>query len=194
MATVAAERLMTAEEFLALPTDDSVERMLIRGEVWEKPMTRRNRFHSGTEAAVAYLLTAWLRTRPQPRGRVFSGEAGVRLTRDPDSIVGIDVAYFSPEQLRSAESADTTLLVGPPTLAVEILSPSDRIDEIQAKLDEYLGAGVPIVWVVDPHFKAVTVYRPGQGPVTLHGEALMQDETHLPGFRVAVAELFPEDG
>lgn len=192
MATVAPTRLMTTEEFLALPTDDGMERMLIRGEVWEKPMTRRNKFHSRLESLIAQLLRNWNDSRPAPRGDVYSGEAGVRLTQDPDSTFGIDVVYLSAERL-AEQTDETTLLVGPPTLAVEILSPSDRIEEIQAKLDEYLASGVPVVWVVDPHFKAVTVYRPGKGPETLHGEALLEDEAHLPGFRVAVRELFPKD-
>lgn len=73
---------------------------------------------------------------------------------------------------------------------MEILSPSDKVEEIQAKLDEYVAAGVPVVWVVDPHFKTVTVYRPDRGPELLHGSAVLAEETHLPGFGVAVAELF----
>ena len=55
--------LMTAEEFLALP-DDGMERDLIRGEIREKPMTRRNRDHSGVEAKIAALLIIWLLQQP----------------------------------------------------------------------------------------------------------------------------------
>lgn len=192
MASVAQPRLMTAEEFLALPEEDGVERMLIRGELWEKPITRRNRFHTETEALITYYLLAWVRSQPRPRGKVHSGEVGVRLRRTPDTTFGIDAVYYSPDRAISAQGDDTTLLDGPPTLAVEILSPSDKVEDIQVKLDEYLAAGVPVVWVVDPHFKTVTIYRPGRGPELLHGQATLTDETHLPGFKVAVADLFPE--
>ena len=190
MSVAAPTRPMTIEEFLALPTDDGIERMLIRGEVWEKPMTRRNRFHARLESLISHLLRSWSNSRPEPRGEVYSGEAGVRLTQAPPSVYGIDVVYLSAERLAS-QPDDTTLLDGPPTLAVEILSPSDKIEEIQAKLDEYLTAGVPVAWVVDPHFKTVTVYRPDRGPEMLHGDAVLTDQTHLPGFAVAVTELFP---
>jgi hypothetical protein len=73
MGTVAPPRRMTAEEFLSLPTDDGVERMLIRGEVWEKPLTRRNRFHAATESLIAHLLWAWVRSRPRPKGKSLFG-------------------------------------------------------------------------------------------------------------------------
>src|SRR5829696_2645871 len=88
--------LMTTEELLALPQAD-VERQLIRGELREKRITRRNRRHSRTEANLAYFLGHWLRQQPEPRGEVLDGEAGFRLRRDPDTTVGIDVAYISAE-------------------------------------------------------------------------------------------------
>src|SRR5689334_12335938 len=92
-----AEKLMTAEEFLALP-DDGVERWLIRGQLWEAgQVTKRNRYHSRVMTCVAYALEHWLRTRPEPRGQVVVGEAGFLLRKNPDSTVGIDVAYVSPE-------------------------------------------------------------------------------------------------
>jgi hypothetical protein len=53
-------KLMTAEEFLALP-DDGVDRELIEGELKERGMTYRNRFHSGIEANVVFSLKLWLR-------------------------------------------------------------------------------------------------------------------------------------
>jgi Uma2 family endonuclease len=190
METAAPARLMTTEEFLALPEDDGVERMLIRGEVWERTMTRRNKFHARLESVIAKLIGNWNDSRPAPRGEVYSGEAGVRLSRNPDSTFGIDVVYLSAERLKE-QSDETTLLVGPPTLAVEILSPSDRIEDVQVKIDVYLAAGVPVVWLADPHFQTVTVYRPRRGPEMLHGDAVLTDDEHLPGLEIAVANLFP---
>src|SRR6516164_11669467 len=126
-------------------------------------MTVRNQDHSELTAAVAHFLDAWRRTQPAPRGRVACGEAGVRLRRTPDSTVGIDVAYYTAEVARRNEGT-TTLIDGAPVLAVEVLSPNDVIWEINEKIDEYLDAGVLVVWVVDPHDRTVTVYRPGGRP------------------------------
>lgn len=188
MATATSERLMTADEFLALP-DDGTERMLIRGHLWEKPMTKRNRWHSSAEARIVHLIWVWLETRPSPRGEVYSGEAGFRIRRNPDTIVGINVAYVSHE-VASRDPDDTRLVDGPPVLAVEILSPNDKQEEIAAKVDGYLEAGVPLVWVVDPHFKTVTVHRPGGRPEMYSGDDELSGQSHLPEFRTRVGQIF----
>ena len=67
--------LLTTEQFLALP-DDGIERSLIRGEMREKPMTRRNRFHTFVVTRVARILDQWLHSQPTPCGEVHTGEAG----------------------------------------------------------------------------------------------------------------------
>jgi hypothetical protein len=53
------KRTMTAEEFLALP-EDGIDRELIRGELRERGMTYRNRFHSKVEANIVFELKLWL--------------------------------------------------------------------------------------------------------------------------------------
>jgi Uma2 family endonuclease len=189
MSTAAPEKLMSVEEFLALPEDEGKDRMLIRGQLWEKPMTRRNRWHSKTEARIAGLLDRWLQSQPAPRGEIYSGEAGVLLRRDPDTVVGIDVCYVAPE-VADKDSEDTRLIDGAPILAVEILSPSDKQEEITAKVDEYLAAGVKLVWVVDPHFKTVVVHEPAKQPKMFAGEDELLGDPHLPGFRTSVSAIF----
>src|SRR4051812_6700167 len=94
MATAATPTLMTTEELLALPRDN-VDRWLIRGQLREKEMTVRNRWHSRIMARIVQLLLNWLDQQPEPRGQILCGEAGVRLRRDPDTAVGIDVVYIS---------------------------------------------------------------------------------------------------
>lgn len=186
--------LMTAEEFLALPDEPGVDRWLIRGQLRErryedKTMTYRNRWHSATEARIAYLLWEWLQRQSKPRGMVYSGEAGCRLHRNVDSVVGIDVMYVSAE-LAAQQSEKTTVIDGIPTLAVEILSPSDRTEDIEEKVGEYLRVGVPLVWVVSTRFRTVTVFRPGAEPELFNVRQEISGEPHLPGFRVPVAEIF----
>ena len=96
MSTAEAVRWMTMEEMLALP-EDGVDRELIRGELRERPLTRRNRRHSSVENRVGQILANWLDSQPEPRGRIVSEEAGFRLARNPDVAVGIDVAYVSAD-------------------------------------------------------------------------------------------------
>jgi Uma2 family endonuclease len=181
-----ATQLMTTGELLALP-DDGIERELIRGGLREKPATRKRRLQARTEASIAGLIGHWLETAPG--GTVYSGEVGCILRRDPDSTVGIDVAFLSSEQ-ESAQADATTSLEGPPTLAVEILSPSDKHERITEKVDEYLNCGVELVWVVDPHFRTVTVHRRDAAPELFNENQNLIAEPHLPGFDVAVREIF----
>ena len=147
-----APPLMTTKELLAMP-DDGVERWLYFGQLREKrdsEMTRRNRFHSEIMSRVTTAIESWNRSRTVPPGHVLCGEAGFILIRNPDLTVGVDVAFVSAEVM-SQQTDDTTFVEGIPTLIVEILSPSDTVEEIDEKLDGYRRAGVPIVWVIDPH-------------------------------------------
>jgi Uma2 family endonuclease len=179
--------LMTADELQALP-EDGIDRELIRGQLRERPMTRRNRWHSSVESLICRMLGNWLANQPEPRGQVVSGEAGFLLSRNPDTAVGIDVAYVSPEVATAEPSAP--YFPGPPVLAVEILSPSDKQEEIDEKIQLYMETGVPIVWVVHPRFKTITVYQPNAEPKMFSGKAELTAEPHLPGLRISLPDLF----
>ncbi len=182
---------MTTEELLALP-DDGAERWLIRGELREIPGTvrnRRHRWHGRIMTRVAKFLDNWLDNQPEPRGSVLCGEAGCRLRRNPDTTVGIDVVYIGAA-LAASDPQDTTLIDSVPVLVVEVLSPSDVQEQIDDKIDSYLQAGVPLVWVIDPHDRTVLIYRPEQEPELVNVRQELSAEPHLPGFRVPVAQLF----
>jgi Uma2 family endonuclease len=179
---------MTTEELLALP-EDGVERWLIRGHLREKPMTVRNRVHSRIMVRVSHLLESWLERQPEPRGSVLCGEAGCRLRRDPDTTVGIDVVYVAAD-VAAHVSDETTLIDGVPVLVVEILSPNDTQEEIHEKINDYLGAGVALVWIIDPYDRTVRIYRPGTEPELVNVRQELSGEPHLPGFRVPADQLF----
>ena len=198
MATATLSRLMTTKELLAIP-EDGTERWLINGELREKPhsngalrekpMTVRNRLHSKVMVSVATCIKNWRDSQLEPRGDVLCGEAGVRLTRDPDTTVGVDVVYISPELL-ARQTDETTLIDGVPLLAVEILSPNDTIDEIHEKVTTYLSAGVALVWIVDPYARTVTIYQPNARPSLVNEGQELRGDPVLSGFRVALGELF----
>ena len=179
---------MTVEEFLALP-DDGVERMLIDGVVRELGMTLRRWRHGDVQANITSLLKTWLWARPRPRGRVLDGDVGFRLATG--TLVGVDVAHVSPE-LAAATPESQAIFRGAPTLAVEVLSPSDKQEDIDDKVAAYLAAGVPHVWVVQPRFRTITVYRPDALPSFYNVGDEIDAEPHLPGFLAAVATIFED--
>ncbi len=187
MSTVASER-MSLDEFHALPDDPAVDRMLLFGELVERPMTKRNRWHAGCEAAIVHLLEAWNRSQSPRPGKVFSGEAGCDLPV-VDSGVGIDVAFFSNDVL-DAQDEESPYIVGPPVLAVEILSLSDTVEDLHKKVKAYLQAGVKLVWVVDPYDRTVTVHRPSKPPEMLVTGQAIEGGSDVPGLSVAIDETF----
>ena len=188
MSSVVTPAQVTIEEFLALP-DDGVERDLIYGQVREYGMTKRNRRHSKIEAHIVGYLHAWVQKNEPPRGAVHSGEVGCILSRDPSIVVGIDAAYFAAESAQEMTD-ETSMIIGPPVLAVEVLSPYDTIRDLDEKVTIYLKYGVALVWIVNPDFQTVTVFRPDAAPVLFNATQQLTAEPHLPGFSVPVAALF----
>ncbi len=78
-----------------------------------------------------------------------------------------------------------------PDLAVEVTSPNDEVDELELKLADYRSAGVPLVWVVIPAVRLVRVLRLDGSVAHLRPGDTLDGGTVLPGFAVAVADLFP---
>ena len=183
-------RKMTIDEFLALP-DDGVDRMLLDGELWEMgEMTVRGHLHGEIAANIAFWLIGWNKTQPRPRGKVSVGDAGFRLVRGDASVVGPDVAYASAE-LIGRTTNEMVFYDGSPILAVEVLSRSDTQETIITKIHKYLQAGV-VVWEVDPEFQHVRVHRPGLPVESYNITQELVGDPYMPGFRVAVAELFAD--
>jgi Uma2 family endonuclease len=77
-----------------------------------------------------------------------------------------------------------------PDLAVEVLSPSDRMADALAKIAMYLDAGVRLVWLVDPASQTVTIFRPDAIPARLGAGEILDGGNVLPGFTVPVTEIF----
>lgn len=183
----APRRQMSVEEFLALP-DNGVDRDLVRGELREWGMTVRNRSHSITATRLIIVLGQWWAEIMAGRGELHSGEVGCYLEAG-GTLVGIDVAYFDQAAI-DRQPPDRKLLIGPPVLAVEVLSPNDTVEKVKAKQHEYLSAGVQQLWVVDPYDRVVVVHRPQQLPVLYTQRDELLGEPELPGLRVVVGAIF----
>jgi Uma2 family endonuclease len=174
--------------------DDGIERWIINGELREasgggEAVTVRNSLHSFVMAEIVRVLGNWRRTQPPPRGKVYCGEAGIKLQWNPEITVGADVAYASAELL-AKQSGSTTLIEGVPELLVEILSPNDTVEQIDEKIDAYLDAGIALVWIIDPRRRTAMIYQPGKQPRLVTENDDLEGGDVLPGFSVRFAELF----
>ena len=182
---------MTEEQFLSLPDREGIERELIRGELRERPESIRDFAHGVLTASIGCRITLWLDEQPRPRGRCLAGPVAIRLRRDPTTIVGADIAYISAGSV-PRDPHQALYVDGPPALAIEILSPNDTNEIITDKIEVYLDAGVPLVWLVEPRYSTVTVYRPDAKPQLFNADQEITAGPSLPGFRVAVADLFED--
>lgn len=77
-----------------------------------------------------------------------------------------------------------------PDFVVELRSPSDRLSELQAKMQEYIDNGALLGWLLDPQDRRVYVYRPHRPIEILDGPAELRGDPILPGFVLAVREVW----
>jgi Uma2 family endonuclease len=121
-------------------------------------------------------------------GTVCCNDTGFITERDPDTVRGADVAFWTKEKLPELPKVYIEVL---PDLAVEVVSPDDHFSRIQKKVLHYLTKGVRLLWVVDPEDRSITVYRPDK-PLRILGESdTLSGEEILPGFTCRVADLLP---
>lgn len=177
-------KLLTAEEF-AVRSDLKPYTELVKGEVIDVPPPSYN--HGKICFKVAFALGQHV--VPRELGEVVTNDSGVVTERDPDTVRGADVAYFSYQRLPK----DATPRVYPdvaPELVFEVMSPDDVFRDLMDKVDEYLAAGVSLVFVIDPGREQAVLYEKGKLG-TVFGRA---DEMTFPGvlpeLRIPVGPLF----
>jgi len=123
-------------------------------------------------------------------GYAFGTDVGFVLFADRRTMRAPNASFVLRERLPEAGPAQRTFLPFPPDIAVEVLSPSDRLSEALEKVTMYLKAGVRLVWLADPDRKTVTVFTPDVPPFTLGVGDTLDGGDVLPELRIAVAGLF----
>lgn len=118
------------------------------------------------------------------------GEIGVILRRYPDHLRGPDAAFLTTAQLPPLVSPEG-YLVTIPELVVEVRSKNDTQPEIDAKVADYLAAGVVLVWIADPDARTVTAYQSNQPPAVFSAADTLTALPVIPGFAVPVGDLLP---
>lgn len=77
-----------------------------------------------------------------------------------------------------------------PDFVVELLSPSDDLGEIQAKLREYIASGARLGWLIDPDRRRVDVYRPGRPPEMVVNPVTLAGDPEMPGLVIDLTRIF----
>jgi Uma2 family endonuclease len=146
------------------------------------------------EVWLATALTEWLRglARQHHLGRavqemLFDLGATIQRKRRPD-VAFVSYDRWPPQQRVPRTEAWNVV----PNLAVEIVSPTDRADDLMNKVTEYFCAGVERVWVIFPAQEHVYVYESPTAVRILTRADALQDEPLLPGFRLPLAAFFDD--
>jgi Uma2 family endonuclease len=172
---------VTLEEFKRL-RHDGYKAELVNGEVKMSPAGLR---HERIGVKLIMLLERFLET--QPLGHVYGSSAGYTLLNG--DVRSPDVSFVTLTRLPGGRDPDDYAEF-PPDLAVEILSPHDRVRDLNDRLAEYFDFGVRLVWVLDPKRQTVTVYRSWADAHTLRADELLDGGDVLPGFAGRVGEIF----
>jgi Uma2 family endonuclease len=177
--------LVTAEEFEKHrpPDDDPYE--LVQGRIVR--MSPPGFDHGRIAANVLLRIGSYVR---QHDLGVVVTEIGVKLASNPDTVRGPDVAFVRKGRV-PVPPESRRFLNEPVDLAVEVLSPDDRRSDVREKVDDYLSHGVPLVLVIDPATRTVTIHRRLTAPVTFVSDDDRIDLGDvIPGFSCTVREVF----
>lgn len=183
--TAIQSRTYTPADLLRMPDASGVE--LVNGELVEKPVSVLSALVEGTVYA-------------KIRNHCDAHQLGIALTASngiqcfpnhPTKVRKPDVVFVRRDRF-SRENLLEGFLSIPPDLAVEVISSHDEFGEVTEKIEEYLAAGIPLVWVVDPENEIVLIHRKDGTVTKLHKQDELSGEDILPGFRCKVVELFPE--
>jgi len=176
--------LMTAAEVLRMPNPNDLRMELIRGELLT--MAPAGFDQGATGGTLHVLLGSYVRAHRL--GVVLTSDTGYIFTTDPDTMRCPDTSFFSSARIPKEPAMG--FFPGAPDLAVEVISPSDKFEEVEEKVEDYLSVGAQLLWVVSPRRKTVTVYRPGAQPERRGVNDTLSGEDVVPGFTVQVADIF----
>ena len=187
----AGEKLFTVEEFCDLPEEvtggcELIDGRIVKKHVWEgeeKGMTPAMYNHSRVLGRAGRRLGGFAEAHelgemlPEPTFLV--GVSGERI-RKPD------LALVAGEPPVTAEAIYSLI----PVFAIEIISPNSTAIDMFNKVEEYLAAGVQLVWQMFPEARTVIAFWSDRTVVFRPGDTITA-EPALPGFSCPVTDLFP---
>jgi Uma2 family endonuclease len=183
--STATQKLITAEDFFRMPQPaDGSQQELVRGVIVTMPPPGGR--HGVCCSKIVRRLGNFV--EDNRLGTITSNDTGFVSERDPDTVRGPDVAFWTKERLPEVPEGYIEVA---PDLVVEVVSPSDHYSRVQNKVRHYLTRGVRMVWVVDPEDRSVTVYRSWKQATILGDNDAVAGEDVVPGYSCKVADLFP---
>lgn len=136
---------------------------------------------------LAFQIKLW--NKQNKLGKAFDSSTGFKLSngavRSPD-VSWVAIAQWNSltkQQQRKFAPID-------PDFALELMSPTDDLNELQSKMKEYLSCGVKLGWLINPDAKQVEIYRQGREKEVLYNPEILSGEAIMPGLTVSLTEIF----
>lgn len=182
--TEAVRTRVTADEFFQMSFNDG-KAELVRGEVIRMSPT------GGEHGVVAMRIGArlWAHVEARKLGEVCAAETGFIVARDPDTVRAPDAAFISKERIGDIPRPKKFWPFAP-DLAVEVISPSDTAEEVEAKVREWFAGGTRMVWVLYPTPGTIHVYHSPTSARVLEQTDTLTGNDVVPGFSCLVADMF----
>lgn len=186
--SIVREGTYTADEILRMPEAEYCD--LINGQLVEpNPSVLASWVAGGIMRRIADAI------EEKRAGWVFSCGVSYQcfdhLENDPQRVRRPDVSFIRWDRLPGGLRREECHERNSPELTVEVVTPDDLASEVKEKVRDWLGAGVPEVWVVNPLTRTVAVLRPDGSERILHENDELTAEELIPGFRCRVGDLFP---
>jgi Uma2 family endonuclease len=178
---------MTDDELMAFSKANEpcrVER-LASGEILV--MTPSGFENNRREAYVVHALFAWAET--DGRGVVFSSNAGFNLS--DGSTLSPDAGWVDSSRIAPlTEEQRERYLPFAPDFVIEILSPSDRLSELDAKMEQWIANGAQLAWRIDPFTRTAAIYSPNSAPVFLERPEIVNGTGPVAGFQLRMDRVW----
>jgi Uma2 family endonuclease len=183
METSVVETEYTPEDLLHM--EDGHRYELIDGHLVEKPMGAQS---SRVAAILIRLLDA--HATAHHHGLVFNSDCGYQsFPGRPKHVRFPDLSFIAQGRLPNDRPPAGHVRIAP-DLAVEVVSPNDTAYDIEERVEDYLGAGVRLMWVVYPNTRRVMVFRQAGGISRLGEANQLEGEDVIRDFACPVAEVF----
>jgi Uma2 family endonuclease len=174
---------LTPDDLLAMPDGNNYE--LVDGELVERKMG----WYSGWVGGRLFRFLAAF-AEDNGVGWVTTADSSYQYAAGADTLVRKpDVSFVRRGQLPDEEPPEGHARLRP-DLAAEVVSPKDLYYEVEKKVEEYLRAGVRLVWVINPATRKVRIHRLDGTITEVREDGELTGEDVVPGFRCPVSALF----
>jgi Uma2 family endonuclease len=182
-----ATQALTIRDLAEMPDGERFE--LAGGELVERTLNPESTFVAGK---IYRHLDQYTDTHPD--WIALTDGAGFRLGDDEEPTLRKPDAALVRRSRLAGGRFPVPCFEGAPELAVEVVSPSDVIVDLESKIAEYFAAGAALVWVAKPFSRRIVVHRPDGSETSLGPDEQLTAEPLLPDFRMTVADVFPPKG